>query len=73
MNRKLAFWFLSMYCGEILMNLDRVDFNNRIETVCYDYLNKGCKNRSDYEFLVESYRKFQHLEKDNWIIVELLK
>lgn len=55
------------------MNLEKVDFNNRTEKVCYDYLNKGCKNRDDYEYLVESFRIFQHLEKDNWIIEELLK
>ena len=72
-NRELAFWILSKYCGEILMNLEKVDFNNRTEKVCYDYLNKGCKNRDDYEYLVESFRIFQHLEKDNWIIEELLK
>lgn len=72
-NRDLAFWFLAMYCGEVLLNIDKINPENKLETVCYDYLNKGCKSRSDYEFLVESYRKFQHLEKDNWIIVELLK
>lgn len=72
-DRKLAFWFLSVYCGEILSSLDKVDFNIRIEKVCFDYINKGCNNRDDYEFLVENYRLFQHLKKDNWIIVELLK
>lgn len=73
MDRKLAFWFLSVYCGGILSSLDKVDFNNRIEKVCYDYINKGCKNRDDYEFLVENFRIFQKLKKDNWIIEELLK
>lgn len=72
-DRKLAFWFLSVYCGEILSSLDKVDFNNRIEKVCFDYIDKGCKNRDDYEYLVESFRIFQQLKKDNWIIEELLK
>lgn len=72
-NRTLAFWFLAMYCGETVLNLEKIDFDNRLERVCYDYLNKGCKSRADYEFLVESYRLFQHLKKNNWIIEELLK
>lgn len=72
-NRKLAFWFLAMYCGEVLLNVEKINPDNKLETVCYDYLNKGCKNRFDYEFLVEYFRIFQHLKKDNWIIEELLK
>ena len=72
-NRDLAFWFLAMYCGEVLLDLERINFENRLERVCYDYLNKGCKSREDYEFLVEYFRIFQKLKKDNWIIVELLK
>ena len=72
-DREIAFWLLSKFCGDTLCNLDKVDFNNRIEKVCFDYINKGCNNRDDYEFLVENFRIFQHLEKDNWIIEELLK
>ena len=72
-NRDLAFWFLSRYCGEVILNIDKINPENKLETVCYDYLNKGCKSRFDYEFLVEYFRLFQKLPKDNWIIRELLK
>ena len=72
-KRKMAFWFLYRYCGELLSSLEKVNPNNRLEVVCYDFINKGCKSRDDYEFLVEYYRIFQHLQKDNWIISELLK
>ena len=72
-NRNMAFWFLYKYCGELLKSLEEVNFDNRLERVCFDFMFGGCKNRQDYEFLVEYYRIFQHLEKDNWIIVELLK
>ena len=73
LNRAIAFWLLSKFCGEILSNLEKVDFNDRLQSVCYDYIHGGCKNRIDYELLVENYRRFQKLSKDNWIISELLK
>ena len=72
-DRVLAFWFLTRYCGEVLSELEKVDFNDRKQKVVFDYINGGNKSRSDYEFLVEQYRLFQKLKKDNWIIVELLK
>ena len=72
-NREIAFWLLYKYCGEFLKSLDKVNFRNRLERVCFDYMFGGCKSRDDYEYLVENYRLFQHLKKDNWIIVELLK
>ena len=72
-DRELAFWLLTKFCGSLLCSLGKVDFNKRLEKVCYDYLNKGCKSRDDYEFLVENFRIFQKLSKDNWIIRELLK
>lgn len=73
LNRCLAFWLLSCYCGDTIYDVERIDFNDRTQKVCYDYVNGGCKSRDDYEYLVEQYRIFQHLQKDNWIIVELLK
>ena len=72
-DRVLAFWFLTRYCGEVLCSLEKVNFNDRTEKVVFDYINGGNKNREDYEFLVEQYRLFQKLSKDNWIIRELLK
>ena len=73
LDRKLAFWLLSCFCGDILSNFKKVDFNDRTQKVCYDYINGGCKSRSDHEYLVEQYRVFQNLPKDYWIIQELLK
>ena len=73
LNRGIAFWLLSKYCGSELCSLEKVDFNDRKQKVCYDYINGGNKSRSEYEYLVEQFRIFQHLQKDNWIIVELLK
>ena len=73
LNRALAFWLLSKFCGEILNNLEKIDFNDKLQKTCYDYTHGGCKNRIDYDFLVENYRRFQKLSKDNWIIRELLK
>lgn len=73
LNRGIAFWLLSKFCGNELCSLDKVDLNNRKQRVCYDYINGGNKNRDDYEFLVENFRIFQKLKKDNWIIEELLK
>ena len=73
LNRGIAFWLLSKFCGNILCELKKVDFNNRLQQVCYDYIHGGNKNRDDYVYLVECFRIFQHLQKDNWIIVELLK
>lgn len=73
LDRKLAFWLLSCYCGEILSDLKILDFNNRKQKVCYDFIHGGNKSRSDYVYLVECFRIFQHLEKDYWIISELLK
>lgn len=72
-DREIAFWFLTKFCGENLCRLNNVNFGNRLEKVSYDYVYGGCKSREDYEYLVESYRIFQELKKDNWIIVELLK
>lgn len=71
--RNLAFALLGRYCGEILCSKKRIDFNDKLQLICYDYINHGCKNRIDYEYLVENYRRFQKLSKDNWIIRELLK
>ena len=73
LNRALAFWLLSKFCGEILSNLEKVNNEFRLQRVCYEYINCGCKSRADYVYLVECYRIFQHLQKDNWIIRELLK
>ena len=73
LNRGIAFWLLSKYCGNILINLEKVDLNCRLQSVCYDYTHGGCKSRSDYVYLVECYRIFQHLDDNNWIICELLK
>lgn len=73
-DRKIAFWLLAKYCGDILANnVYKINFNNLLDKVCYDYIHGGNKSRSDYEYLVEEFRIFQHLQKDNWIIVELLK
>ena len=73
LNRSLAFALLSRYCGEILCSVKRIDFGDKLQVVCYDYINGGNKNREDYEFLVQQYRLFQKLPKDYWIIRELLK
>lgn len=73
LNRAIAFWLLSKYCGELLSSLKKVNFNDRTEKVVYDYIHGGNKSRDDYEYLVEQFRIFQHLQKDNWIIRELLK
>lgn len=72
-NRCIAFWLLSKFCGSELCSLEKVDLRNKKQRVCYDYVHGGNKNREDYEYLVEQFRTFQHLQKDNWIIVELLK
>lgn len=72
-DREIAFWLLSKYCGNVLSDLYKINYSNKLERVCYEYVNKGCSSRSDYVFLVESFRIFQHLDKNNWIIDELLK
>ena len=73
LNRTIAFWLLSKFCGEILSNLEKVDNEFRLQRVCYEYINYGCKSRVDYVYLVEQYRIFQKLPKDSLIIRELLK
>ena len=73
LDRDVAFWLLSVFCGNILSSVKRIDFGDKLQSVCYDYIHHGCKSRTDYEYLVENYRRFQKLSKDYWIIEELLK
>ena len=49
-DRELAFITLSNACGKVLAN--RTLYPEDINKIAYRYLFSGCKNRYEYEYLV---------------------
>ena len=49
-DRYVAFVLLSRKVGHVLGNKEL--FPTDIFSICYDYVFRGCKSRSDYEYMV---------------------
>ena len=49
-DNEIAFILLANACGNVLAYKDL--YPHDIFLIAYSYLNNGCRNRSDYEYLV---------------------
>ena len=49
-DSEIAFILLANACGKVLAYKDL--YPHDIFLIAYSYLNNGCRNRSDYEYLV---------------------
>lgn len=49
-DREIAFILLANACGKVLAYKDL--YPHDIFLIAYAYINKGCRNRNDYEYLV---------------------
>ena len=66
-NKEIARYLLIEQCGVILAKMNKEE---RLFKVAYDYLFNGCQSREDYIYLLA--QVFNH-KYDDWCREELLK
>ena len=72
-DRYVAFVLLSRKVGHVLGNKEI--FPTDIITICFDYVFKGCKSRSDYEYMVNFLFEQEDIREEllKWKKVEFIE